>query len=84
MTPNEEGLKRFLSEYKGKKEKKMAVVEKYRKLYSWDPVEVIENEAKERILQMKENGFKNKDIVKVFEREPFVQVDKLLNYFNIL
>ena len=62
----------------------MAVVEKYRKLYSWDPVEVIENEAKERILQMKENGFKNKDIVKVFEREPFVQVDKLLNYFNIL
>ena len=33
---------------------------------------------------MKSNGFKNKEIIKVFENEPFVDIQKLITYFKIL
>ena len=38
MTPNYDGINNLMKEYKGSTSKKIAVVEKYRKKYDWDPV----------------------------------------------
>ena len=73
ITNNFDGAHKFLKEYKGSASKKIAAVEKYRKLYSWDPILLISNEAKKRVLDMKQNGRSNKDIMKVFEDDPFVK-----------
>ena len=73
-----------MRDYRGTPAKKVAVVEKYRKMYDWDPVTVIEAKMKERVSEMKQEGLSNRDIIKVFENDPFVKIKDILRNFQII
>ena len=49
-------------------------MEKYRKLYEWDPVEMVNNQAKTRVAELKNEGRSDKEIFKIYEDDPFVKI----------
>lgn len=80
MTDNLEGLKNFFKQYqraKGKGEK-IQIVEKYKTKYQWDPAEYVIKEAKQKMTRLRGEGRKNKEIVVMFEDDPYVKANKIL------
>jgi hypothetical protein len=86
MNDNLNGVNNLVKEYHGAKNgyEKMKIVEKYRGLYSWDPVMIIVNEAQEKIMKMKNEGKNSEEICRLYENDPFVKVGEILELIGIV
>ena len=49
-------MKKFISQYRGSPKNKTEVVREYQGKYSWDPIQVIRNKAKNDVLAIKMEG----------------------------
>jgi hypothetical protein len=56
MNHNLEAMKEFLSRYRGSAKNKIAVVKDFQSKYSWDPVKILQQKAKNDYLMMRMQG----------------------------
>lgn len=77
-------MKKFISQYRGSPKNKTEVVREYQAKYSWDPIQVIRNKAKNDILSLKLEGRSDRDIENMFANDPFIKIGEIMRQVKLI
>lgn len=84
MNHNLEALREFLGRYRGSPKNKIAVVQDYQNKYSWDPVKLLHQKAKNDYLTFKMQGRSDRDILNMFKDDPFIKISQIAREFSLM
>ena len=77
-------MQKFLSMYRGSSKHKIDVVRSFQNKYSWDPITILREKAKNNFIELRSQGRSERDIINMFQDDPFIKIASIAKQYRIL
>ena len=77
-------MQQFLGRYKGSAKHKTEVLRSYQNKYSWDPIKILREKAKNNFASLRSQGKSEKDIIKMFQDDPFIGITSIAKQYRMI